>query len=126
MALLATFVGEQGLIQELGSGSEMGGDVGVDKVVQLNAHVGDVHAWVEGLASVDAGAVGSIEHVSDAHPLQTGFVDRHWPEGSSGGDEEACVNKNINISNLQFLEVDVLYQSGKKNSKKAQAFLLLC
>lgn len=87
MALLATFVGEQGLVQELGCGPEMGGDAGVDKVVQLNAHVGDVHAWVEGLASVDASAVGSIEHVSDAHPFQPGFVDRHWPEGSSREDE---------------------------------------
>lgn len=96
MALLATFVGEQGLVQELGSGPEMGGDVGVGKVVYLNAHVGDVHAWVEGLASVDAGAVGSIEHVSDTHSLQPGLVDRHWPEGIARelwGDVEAWANK---------------------------------
>lgn len=75
--VLATFVGEQGFVQELGSWPEMGGDVGVGKVIQLNAHVGDVHACVEGLASVDAGAMGSIKHVSDAHPLQPGFVDCH-------------------------------------------------
>lgn len=44
VALLATFMGEQGLVQELSSGPEMGGDVGIDKVVHLNALVGDVHA----------------------------------------------------------------------------------
>lgn len=95
--LLATFVGEQGLVQELSGGPEVGGNVGIGKVIQLNAHVGDVHAWVEGLASVDASAVGHIEDVSDAHPLQPGLVDCHWPERRARWrwkDREALSIKN--------------------------------
>lgn len=119
MALLVTFVGKQGLVQELGSWPEMGGNVGVGKVVQLNTHVGDVHAWVEGLASVDASAMGSIEQVSDTHPLQPGLVDRHWPEGSprkGWGDVKAYVNKKYNIYNLLFLELGVSCLLEKKHT----------
>lgn len=49
-------------------------DVGIRKVIQLDAHVLDVHARVEGLSGVDPCAVGGVEYVGDAHALQPGLV----------------------------------------------------
>lgn len=64
-----TFVCEQSLVQELCGGSEVRGDVGVGEVVQLDSLVLDVHVGVEGLAGVDAGTVGRVQDVRDAHSL---------------------------------------------------------
>lgn len=52
-------------------------DVGVGEVVHLDAQVLDVHARIEGLARVDPRAVGGVQDVGDAHPLQSSLVDRH-------------------------------------------------
>lgn len=71
---------QQSLVQELGGGSEVRGDVGVGEVVHLDAHVLDVHAGVEGLAGVDPGAVGGVQDVGDAHSLQASFVDGNRSE----------------------------------------------
>ena len=74
-----TLVRQQSLIQEFSRGSKMHRDVDVGEVVHLDAHVVDVHAGVEGFARVDAGAVGGVQDVGDAHSLQTGLVDRNRP-----------------------------------------------
>lgn len=71
---------QQSLVQEFSGGAKVSGDVGVGEVVHLDAHVLDVHAGVERLACVDPRAVGGVEDVGDAHPLQTSLVDRHRSE----------------------------------------------
>lgn len=79
--LVLTLVRQQGFVQEFGGRSEMDGDVVVGEVVQLDAHVLDVHAGVEGLAGVDPGAVGGVEDVGDAHALQPSLVYCDGPGG---------------------------------------------
>lgn len=72
-----TFVRQQSLVQEFSGWPEMHRDVGVWKVVHLDAHVLNVNAGVERLACVDPSAVGSVKDMGDAHSLQTSLVDRN-------------------------------------------------
>lgn len=66
---------QQSLIQELCTWSEVWRDVCIREVINFNTHVGDVHSLVEAFACVDTCTVASIQDVSDAKTLQTGFVD---------------------------------------------------
>lgn len=69
-----TLVSQQSFIQELGGRSKMDRDVRIGEVIHLDAHVLDVHARIERLASVDPSAVGGVEDVGDAHALQASLV----------------------------------------------------
>lgn len=71
---------QQSLVQEFGGGPKVHRDVCVCEVVNLDAHVLDVHAGIERLARVDPCAVGCVKDVGDAHALQTSLVDRNRSE----------------------------------------------
>lgn len=78
-SLVLTLVRQQSFVQEFSGRSEMDRDVDIGEVIQLDAHVPDAHAGVEGLAGVDPSAVGGVEDVGDAHALQPSLVYRDRP-----------------------------------------------
>lgn len=74
-----TPVCQQSVIQKLSTRAEVRRDVRIWEIIHLDAHIGDVHALVEQLARVDAGAVSGVHNMSDAEAFETGFVHSHGP-----------------------------------------------
>lgn len=76
-----TSIGQQSFIKELSSLPEMLGDVHLGKVIDLHTQVLNLQASVEFGPGVDAGAMSSIQDVSNPQPLQPRLVHSYTPGG---------------------------------------------